>query len=119
ASPPSVRSASSRHPAETRDGVRAATSHGHRARRLWPLERATHAHTARRSRPSGVQMDLVAHLDGGYGRMQHGRSTGANAVDPGALVSDVPDVDVRAEIELLFTRHHGEIYGYLARMVRE
>src|SRR5256885_14756413 len=51
--------------------------------------------------------------------MQHGRSTGANAVAPGALVSDVPDVGVRAEIELLFPRHHGEIYPYLARMVRE
>jgi RNA polymerase sigma-70 factor (ECF subfamily) len=28
-------------------------------------------------------------------------------------------VDVRAEIEVLFSRHHAEIYAYLARMVRE
>ncbi len=28
-------------------------------------------------------------------------------------------VEVRAEIEVLFSRHHAEIYAYLARMVRE
>jgi RNA polymerase sigma-70 factor (ECF subfamily) len=55
-------------------------------------------------------MDAVAQFETGF-------VTRATTY-PGA-VSDLAGVDVRAEIEILFTRHHGEIYAYLARMVRE
>ena len=42
---------------------------------------------------------------------------------PGAMSDtrdrDVPETDARVEIEALFNLHHGEIYSYLVRMVRE
>jgi len=73
-------------------------------------------------------MALVAHLDGSFGARPLGRSRDALGRDArdldlrrrdDAAVMDVPEVDVRSEIEILFTRHHGEIYAYLARMCRE
>lgn len=42
---------------------------------------------------------------------------------PGAMSDtrdrDIPETDARVEIEALFNLHHGEIYAYLVRMVRE
>jgi RNA polymerase sigma-70 factor (ECF subfamily) len=54
-------------------------------------------------------MDAVA-------QFEHGLTT-----RPSARLSAMTysSVDVRAEIEVLFSRHHAEIYAYLARMVRE
>jgi len=54
-------------------------------------------------------MDAVAHL--GHGLMLR------PVARPSAMTYS--SVDVRAEIEVLFSRHHAEIYAYLARMVRE
>jgi RNA polymerase sigma-70 factor (ECF subfamily) len=69
-------------------------------------------------------MALVAHLDHSFGarpiaRGLDGRARGRRDPAAGDLVTDMAEVDVRAEIEMLFTRHHGEIYAYLARMCRE
>ena len=55
-------------------------------------------------------MDAVAQLDRGLTLRPSARV---------AIMSDSSAIDVRAEIEVLFSLHHGEIYAYLARMVRE
>jgi RNA polymerase sigma-70 factor (ECF subfamily) len=54
-------------------------------------------------------MDAVAQLEHGLGVRQSARLSAMT----------YSSVDVRAEIETLFSRHHAEIYAYLARMVRE
>jgi len=55
-------------------------------------------------------MDAVAQLDRGLTLRPSARL---------ATMSDSSAIDVRAEIEVLFSLHHAEIYAYLARMVRE
>jgi RNA polymerase sigma-70 factor (ECF subfamily) len=55
-------------------------------------------------------MDAVAQLDRGLTLRPSARL---------ATMSDSLAIDVRAEIEVLFSLHHAEIYAYLARMVRE
>jgi RNA polymerase sigma-70 factor (ECF subfamily) len=70
-------------------------------------------------------MALAARLDSSFGTRPFAGSRTANdrdlrpAYNDGAAMTGTAEVDVRAEIEVLFTRHHGEIYAYLARMVRE
>jgi RNA polymerase sigma-70 factor, ECF subfamily len=68
-------------------------------------------------------MALVAHLDSAFGSRPFAGGPDARAFElrarDHAVVMDVPEVDVRYEIEVLFTRHHAEIYAYLARMCRE
>lgn len=54
-------------------------------------------------------MDAVAHLEQGLTLRPPARSAAMT----------YSSVDVRAEIEVLFSRHHAEIYAYLARMVRD
>ena len=61
------------------------------------------AHPAQGSTAHG----LVARLPFGPGPMSDTRER------------DVPETDARVEIEALFNLHHGEIYAYLMRMVRE
>ena len=58
-------------------------------------------------------MDAVAQLGTGIAFGPLGRSSAMTGSLSGSAV------DIRAEIEILFTRHHGEIYAYLARMTRE
>jgi RNA polymerase sigma-70 factor, ECF subfamily len=55
-------------------------------------------------------MDAVAQLDRGLTLRPSARL---------ATMTDSSAIDVRAEIEVLFSLHHAEIYAYLARMVRE
>ncbi|HEX7473146.1 MAG TPA: RNA polymerase sigma factor [Candidatus Limnocylindrales bacterium] len=73
-------------------------------------------------------MDAVAQLDHGFAtrRIGHAFERPGRAERP--MTDERPEVTsettrrdaaVRAEIEVLFTRHHAEIYAYLARMVRE
>ena len=73
-------------------------------------------------------MDAVGHLDHGFATPRIGRAFGRPAQSERAMTDDREDraseavrrdEAVRAEIEVLFTRHHAEIYAYLARMVRE
>ena len=113
--------------AEAAEDASRGPSQGRHVVRLWPPERTAHARTLRPVL-SGDQMALVAHLDGSFGARPLGRSRDALGRDArdldlrrrdDAAVMDVPEVDVRSEIEILFTRHHGEIYAYLARMCRE
>ena len=63
-------------------------------------------------------MDAVAQLGTGLAPGFAFGPLGRPTAMTGSL-SGSASVDVRAEIEILFTRHHGEIYAYLARMVRE
>ena len=73
-------------------------------------------------------MDAVGHIDHGFATPRIGRAFGRPAQSERAMTDDREgraseavrrDEAVRAEIEVLFTRHHAEIYAYLARMVRE
>jgi RNA polymerase sigma-70 factor, ECF subfamily len=55
-------------------------------------------------------MDLVANYGQGLAAARSPRDV---------VMTDVQAIDVRGEIEVLFSNHHTEIYAYLARMVRE
>jgi RNA polymerase sigma-70 factor (ECF subfamily) len=55
----------------------------------------------------GIAEGVAARLGFGAGAMSEPRATDAGATD------------ARLEIEALFTLHHGEIYAYLMRMVRD
>jgi RNA polymerase sigma-70 factor (ECF subfamily) len=73
-------------------------------------------------------MDAVVRLDHGFAtrrigqtfeRPAHAERTMTDDREDRASEAVRRDGAVRAEIEILFTRHHAEIYAYLARMVRE
>ena len=73
-------------------------------------------------------MDAVVHLDHGFATPRFGQTferaaraerTMNDGREDRASEAVRRDAAVRAEIEVLFTRHHAEIYAYLARMVRE
>ena len=73
-------------------------------------------------------MDAVVHLDHGFATRRIGQTFERRAHAERAMTDEREDraseairrdAAVRGEIEILFTRHHAEIYAYLARMVRE
>jgi RNA polymerase sigma-70 factor (ECF subfamily) len=73
-------------------------------------------------------MDAVVHLDHRFATPRIGQAferaaraerTMNDGREDRASEAVRRDAVVRAEIEVLFTRHHAEIYAYLARMVRE
>jgi RNA polymerase sigma-70 factor (ECF subfamily) len=73
-------------------------------------------------------MDGVAHLDDGFAVRRFGQGFGRAGRAERSMTDERPEEQsaavrdgaaVRAEIEILFTRHHAEIFAYLARMVRE
>src|SRR6266581_4847349 len=97
--------------ASAADGCWGPRSNGasHRccAPRLGSRKRTAHSVRTRVRTRLGALMDAVA-------QFEHGLTA-----RPSARLSAMTysSVDVRAEIEVLFSRHHAEIYAYLARMV--
>src|SRR6478609_9599614 len=91
-------------------------SHGGKVQRLWPDERAPSIRCASAPSPLGVPVvadPTIAHLRDPYGRPV---SAGPRV----RAMSDVWDHDEAAVfVETLFAKHHGEIYAYLMRMLRE
>ena len=73
-------------------------------------------------------MDAVAQVGHGFGTRRFGHALERPGRTGRPMTGERPDAAsdavvrdnaVRAEIEILFTRHHAEIFAYLARMVRE
>ena len=91
-------------------------SHRDRVHRLWADERASPIGRARCTIPLGVPVVVdpaLAGLRGPLGRLA--------PLDPraGAMSGMWDHEEAGVFVETLFARHHGEIYAYLLRMLRE